>query len=147
MRMPFSPSVTYSGRSTAIWGPAGTREGPLCAAFCGRFGLALFDACPSRAMRDGLPGPDGQALDKAPGRKPRNEAKPFSWGAALWAFERRPIAQVRDEHGAAPGAACCVKPLRAFGGMGDVPAARLMTRMPVAGAGGLDQARPNGCWR
>ena len=112
-----------------------------------RSGLALFDACPSRAMRDGLPGPDGQALDKAPGRKPRNEAKPFSWGAALWAFERRPIAQVRDEHGAAPGAACCVKPLRAFGGMGDVPAARLMTRMPVAGAGGLDQARPNGCWR
>ena len=107
----------------------------------------MFDACPSRAMRDGLPGPDGQALDKAPGRKPRNEAKPFSWGAALWAFERRPIAQVRDEHGAAPGAACCVKPLRAFGGMGDVPAARLMTRMPVAGAGDLDQARPNGCWR
>ena len=89
----------------------------------------------------------GQALDKARGRKPRNEARPFSRGAALWAFERRPIAQVRDEHGAAPGAACCVKPLRAFGGMGDVPAARLMTRMPVAGAGGLDQARPNGCWR
>ena len=110
-------------------------------------GLALFDACPSRAMRDGLPGPDGQALDKAPGRKPRNEARPFSRGAALWAFERRPIAQVRDEHGAAPGAACCVKPLRAFGGMGDVRAARLMTRMPVAGAAGLDQARPNGCWR
>ena len=89
----------------------------------------------------------GQALDKARGRKPRNEARPFSRGAALWAFERRPIAQVRDEHGAAPGAACCVKPLRAFGGMGDVPAARLMTRMPVAGAAGLDQARPNGCWR
>lgn len=28
----------------------------------------------------------GQALDKARGRKPRNEARPFSRGAALWAF-------------------------------------------------------------
>ena len=104
-----------------------------------RIGLALFDACPSRARRDGLPGPDGQALDKAPGRKPRNEARPFSRRAALWAFERRPIAQVRDEHGAARGAACCVKPLRAFGGMGDVPAAQTYD---ANASGGRSGARP-----
>jgi len=107
----------------------------------------LFDACPSRATSDGLAGPDGQALDKAPGRKPRNEARPFSLGAALWAFERRLIAQVRDVHGGAPGAASWVKPLPAVGGVGEVRAARLVMRMPVAGAAGLDQACPNGCWR
>jgi len=113
----------------------------------GSNGLALFDACPSRATSDGLPGPDGQALDKAPGRKPRNEARPFSRGAALWAFERRLIAQVRDVHGASPGAASCVKTLPALGGVGKVRAAWLVMRMAVAGVAGLDQARPNGCWR
>jgi hypothetical protein len=92
----------------------------------GILGLALFDACPSRATSDGLPGPDGQALDKAPGRKPRNEARLFSRGSALWAFERRPIAQVRDVRGAAPGAACCVKALPALGCAGEVRAARLV---------------------
>ena len=89
----------------------------------------------------------GQALDKARGRKPRNEARPFNRGAALWAFERRPTAQVRDVHGAAPCAACCVKPLPALGGMGGVSAARHVMRRRVAGAAGFDQARPNGCWR
>lgn len=113
----------------------------------GRFLFSFVRRLPLPRGDEGPPQVGGQALDKARGRKPRNEARPFSRGVALWAFERRPIAQVRDEHGAAPGAACCVKPLRAFGGMGDVPAARLMTRMPVAGAAGLDQARPNGCWR
>ena len=68
----------------------------------------------------------GQALDKARGRKPRNEARPFSRGVALWAFERRPIAQVRDVRGAAPGAACCVKALPALGCAGEVRAARLV---------------------
>ena len=87
----------------------------------------------------------GQALDKARGRKPRNEARPFNRGAALWAFERRPTAQVRDVHGAAPSAACCVKPLAAFGGMGGVRAARRVMRLRAASAAGLYQARPNGC--
>ena len=68
----------------------------------------------------------GQALDKARGRKPRNEARLFSRGSALWAFERRPIAQVRDVRGAAPGAACCVKALPALGCAGEVRAARLV---------------------
>lgn len=68
----------------------------------------------------------GQALDKARGRKPRNEARPFSRGVALWAFERRPIVQVRDVRGAAPGAACCVKALPALGCAGEVRAARLV---------------------
>lgn len=81
----------------------------------------------------------GQALDKARGRKPRNEARPFNRGAALWAFERRPTAQVRDVHGAAPCAACCVKPLPALGGMGGVSAARHVMRRRVAGAAGFDQ--------
>ena len=86
-------------------------------------------------------------MDKARGRKPRNEARPISRGSALWAFERRPIAQVRDVHGAAPGAATCVKPLPGLGGLGEVRAARLVMRMAVADAAGLDQVRRNGCWR
>ena len=107
--------------------------------FVRRLPLPHADEGPTRAC--------GQALDKARGRKPRNEARPFNRGAALWAFERRPTAQVRDVHGAAPCAACCVKPLPALGGMGGVSAARHVMRRRVAGAAGFDQARPNGCWR
>lgn len=92
--------------------------GRLLFSFVRRLPLPRADEGSTRAC--------GQALDKARGRKPRNEARLFSRGSALWAFERRPIAQVRDVRGAAPGAACCVKALPALGCAGEVRAARLV---------------------
>lgn len=107
------------GRSLREAGsPTHIGHGPLLFSFVRRLPLPRADEGSTRAC--------GQALDKARGRKPRNEARLFSRGSALWAFERRPIAQVRDVRGAAPGAACCVKALPALGCAGEVRAARLV---------------------
>ena len=107
------------GRSLCEAGsPTHIGHGPLLFSFVRRLPLPRGDEDPPQV--------GGQALDKARGRKPRDEARPFSRGVALWAFERRPIAQVRDVRGAAPGAACCVKALPALGCAGEVRAARLV---------------------
>ena len=108
----------FEAQRPSGWQDCGEEDGQLMFSFVRRLPLPRGDEDPPQV--------GGQALDKARGRKPRNEARPFSRGVALWAFERRPIAQVRDVRGAAPGAACCVKALPALGCAGEVRAARLV---------------------
>ena len=108
----------FEAQRPSGWQDCGEEDGQLMFSFVRRLPLPRADEGSTRAC--------GQALDKARGRKPRNEARPFNRGSALWAFERRPIAQVRDVRGAAPGAACCVKALPALGCAGEVRAARLV---------------------
>ena len=86
-------------------------------------------------------------MDKARGRKPRNEARPFSRGAALWAFERRPIAQVRDVHGAAPSAARYARPVLTLGGRECVAAEQSAMRIFIERTAAPERPHPTGCWR